>query len=63
MAEIYRRQYENRIEWQDFPNQNTPLDAEHLNKLDEGIRRVDRELAAALTYCYNRLGRPALREE
>ena len=58
MADIYERQYENRINWQDAPNTDTPLDAEHLNRLDECIRRVDAELSAALTYCYNRIGRP-----
>lgn len=56
--DIYERQYENRIEWQDSPSKDTPLDAEHLNRLDEGIKRVDAELSAALTYCYNRIGRP-----
>jgi hypothetical protein len=62
MAEIYRRQYETPTEWQNLPSEDTPLDAEHLNKLDEGIKRVDAELSAALTYCYNRLGRPVLQE-
>lgn len=62
MNGIYERQYETRTGWQNLPSEDTPLDAEHLNKLDEGIKRVDSELSAALAYCYNRLGRPVLQE-
>lgn len=62
MSGIYERQYKSRVEWQDKPSKDTPLDAEHLNEIDKAIKRVDDELSAALTYCYNRLGRPILQE-
>lgn len=63
MADIYERQYESGVSWQDAPSKTTSLDAERLNKLDAAMRRVDAELSAALTYCWNRLGRPAELEE
>ena len=63
MSDIYERQYIDGVNWQDKPSKNTPLDAECLNKLDAGIKRVDAELSSALTYCWNRLGRLAEQEE
>ncbi|MGN0506630.1 MAG: hypothetical protein ACI4FZ_08720 [Lachnospiraceae bacterium] len=32
-----------RVNWEDAPSENTPLDAEHLNQMDEGIAKLDEE--------------------
>lgn len=55
MSGIYNRQYVQRIDWEDKPSKDTPLDAEHLRTLDEGIKRVDTEISAAIQYLYNRI--------
>lgn len=55
MSGIYERQYEHGIDWQDSPNKDTPLDAEHLNRLNDGMKRVDAEVSAAMRYLYGRI--------
>ena len=32
-----------RVNWEDAPSEKTPLDAEHLNVMDEGIKKLDEE--------------------
>lgn len=55
MSGIYERQYEHGLTWEDEPVHDTPIDAEHLNKLDDGMKRVDAEVSAAMRYLYGRI--------
>ena len=52
MSDIYVRQYEEGLTWKNQPNKDTPLEAEKLRILDDGIKRVDAEASAAMRHLY-----------
>ena len=40
---LYNRQYEDRVSWENSPSVSTPLEAELLNQMDEGLQKIDAE--------------------
>lgn len=44
----YTRQYENRINWENSPSTNTPINATNLNKMDVALQYMDGKLSEAV---------------
>lgn len=51
MAGVYQRQYADGVSWENTPSVATPIDADNLNKMDEGLQAID----AAVENAVNRL--------
>lgn len=45
---VYNRQYVDRVSWENSPSVSTPLDAELLNQMDEGLQKIDAEAKNAV---------------
>lgn len=41
MARVYQRQYTDSVSWENTPSVATPIDADNLNKMDEGLQAID----------------------
>lgn len=48
MARVYQRQYTDGVSWENTPSVASPIDADNLNKMDEGLQAIDSAVAVAV---------------